>query len=170
MGVPSYYEIMTRRRFLEAWQALAAFLAGLLILPPLLFWWKETRTENSELWLKLGQSSKIPEGKWLRKGVALERKNRWRRDTVRGIIYLLRRGKQFKVVTSVCPHAACNVRLNDEGFYCPCHQSYFDGDGRPTEGPSPRSLDELEWKIEGEELFVKYQQFRSGLKDKQAIG
>ncbi len=164
---------MTRRRFLELWQALAALLAAGATVPPLLFWWRSTSTSGAadgvESWADLGAVRKIPEGGWNATGLELERRNRWRRDAVREVVYVRRRGEDFEVLSSICPHTGCLVRRQDDGFTCPCHKSFFDAEGNAVEGPSPRPLDALEWKVEKKRLLVKYQRFRPGLAERRAL-
>jgi Rieske Fe-S protein len=39
-----------------------------------------------------------------------------------------------------CSHLGCSVRLEPEGFSCPCHGARFDLEGMPRSGPAPRPL------------------------------
>ncbi len=43
-------------------------------------------------------------------------------------------------VSLVCTHLGCIVKLNPEGFECPCHGSRFAADGSVKKGPAPRAL------------------------------
>ena len=61
------------------------------------------------------------------------------------------------------------LRRQADGFTCPCHKSFFDGEGRAVDGPSPRDLDELEWKVERRRLKVRYQRFRPGVSETVAV-
>lgn len=161
---------MTRRqllrRFFGLWQGLAGLLALGAALPALAFWWRSSKGDDAggeETWIDLGSAPKVPEGEWLSKTFVYERRDRWRLEQARELIYLRRDGRTFTVLSAVCPHTGCLVRREGEGFACPCHKSFFDGDGRPVDGPSPRSLDPLEWKVEKLRLLVRYQRFRPGL-------
>ena len=80
-----------------------------------------------------------------------------------------------KVYTSVCPHLGCSVDYKEDRqqFVCPCHNGTFAKDGTlvdPETAPPPRDLDELE-DVEirnGNELWVVYRRFRSGIAAKIA--
>jgi cytochrome b6-f complex iron-sulfur subunit len=44
-------------------------------------------------------------------------------------------------ISAVCTHLGCIVQSEGEqGYYCPCHGSRFDAQGRPTAGPAPGPL------------------------------
>jgi len=43
-------------------------------------------------------------------------------------------------ISAVCPHLGCVVSKTEEGFFCPCHGSYFDPAGKVKAGPAPRGL------------------------------
>ena len=155
---------MHRRRFLDLlWQALAGLLAAGAALPPLVFWWRSPPASDGEAWVDLGSAPKIPEGEWHRKPFVYERRDRWRLEQASELVYLKRDGRNFQVLSAVCPHTGCLVKRQDEGFTCPCHKSFFDAAGRSVAGPSPRDLDELEWKVEKRRLKVRYQRFRPGV-------
>ncbi len=84
-----------------------------------------------------------------------------------GAVYLRRTGEKIvQAFNVVCPHAGCFVDYLPERntYLCPCHNSTFALDGTVSEpkSPSPRGLDNLEVEIRGEEIFVKFQNFRTG--------
>jgi menaquinol-cytochrome c reductase iron-sulfur subunit len=73
--------------------------------------------------------------------------------------------------TATCPHAGCFVNYDGatNTFKCPCHNSTFQADGQMIEpSPSPRAMDTLECKIQGDEVLVKFQSFYTGTSDKVA--
>ncbi len=167
---------MKRRRFLDhLWKTLAGLFAAGAALPALVFWWRSPPTGDGEVWVDLGSAPKIPEGEWLSKAFVYERRDRWRIEQARELVYLKRDGRSFRVLSAVCPHTGCLVKRSVsrsrasgatvKGFTCPCHKSFFDADGRSVEGPSPRDLDELEWKVEKRRLKVRYQRFRPGISE-----
>jgi len=67
-----------------------------------------------------------------------------------------------------CPHLGCGYRWSpvDKLFKCPCHGSVFDLDGRVSGGPSPRSLDTLETRVEDGKVLVKFEVFQLGIGNK----
>ena len=83
----------------------------------------------------------------------------------------LTRGADGRVtaLSTVCPHLGCAVDFLPENrtFSCPCHASVFDYSGKTTSGPSPRSLDGLEAKVEGKRILVKYRRFLIGAREKR---
>jgi menaquinol-cytochrome c reductase iron-sulfur subunit len=82
---------------------------------------------------------------------------------------LLRRiaGGKVQAFNAVCPHAGCLVGLaaDQQGYFCPCHNSAFTLDGAVggPSSPSPRGLDPLEVEVRNEkEVWVKFQNFQVG--------
>lgn len=77
---------------------------------------------------------------------------------------------------SVCPHLGCSVnyRRSERDFFCPCHTSSFDLDGNKTNEVPPRNMDTLVIKTgtngavdpKGQEVWLKFENFRGGKKDK----
>jgi menaquinol-cytochrome c reductase iron-sulfur subunit len=91
-----------------------------------------------------------------------------------GAVYLTRpETGTVRACNVVCPHAGCSVDFIAERkqYQCPCHDSSFNVDGSIANprSPSPRGLDELEVKIkDNSEVWVKFQNFRSGVSEKIA--
>ncbi len=54
----------------------------------------------------------------------------------------------FKAFSLVCTHLGCTVTWRPERneFYCPCHDGFFDAEGKVLSGPPPASLER--WKVE----------------------
>jgi menaquinol-cytochrome c reductase iron-sulfur subunit len=92
-----------------------------------------------------------------------------------GAVYLRRTGeKTVEALNVICPHAGCFVDyLQDKSvFLCPCHNSTFGLDGQINDprSPSPRALDGLEVEIRrGNEIWVKFVNFRPGTKEKVPV-
>ncbi len=54
---------------------------------------------------------------------------------------------------AVCPHQGCRVMPEKTDLECPCHQSRFNSStGALIEGPSPRGLDPVAVKIDGDSV------------------
>jgi menaquinol-cytochrome c reductase iron-sulfur subunit len=90
-----------------------------------------------------------------------------------GAVYLIRDKADAKPVafSAVCPHLGCSVDFlsNKDQFKCPCHNSSWELDGvriRPETCPSPRDLDSLDVDVQGNDIYVYYQKFRSGISRK----
>ena len=66
--------------------------------------------------------------------------------------FVIRRDKKVFALSAVCTHKGCKVRVEeDQSFYCKCHGSTFDRDGRVTEGPATRNLPRLAVKLDERE-------------------
>jgi Rieske Fe-S protein len=71
--------------------------------------------------------------------------------------FVIRRGPKLSVLSAVCTHRQCRLNaLQDRSFYCACHGSTFDPDGKVTEGPATRDLPMLlSFTNENGRLMVK---------------
>jgi nitrite reductase/ring-hydroxylating ferredoxin subunit len=71
--------------------------------------------------------------------------------------FLVRRGANLFALSSLCTHKKCTLAAEpDQTFYCPCHGSTFDADGKVTEGPARRDLPVFEISTDEKgELLVK---------------
>jgi cytochrome b6-f complex iron-sulfur subunit len=71
---------------------------------------------------------------------------------------ILLRGEDgaFKAFSLVCTHLACTVVWNGEKkeFYCPCHDGFFDSEGRVVSGPPPSPLERWRVEIKGDKVVV----------------
>jgi len=53
----------------------------------------------------------------------------------------VRRGANLFALSSLCTHKHCKLDAEpNRTFYCPCHGSMFDANGKVTEGPARRNL------------------------------
>jgi len=108
--------------------------------------------------------------------IVASRKDAWNRfpDAPVGAVYLRRIGEtSVEALNVVCPHAGCFVdfRAEMKGYYCPCHNSLFHVDGKIADpkSPSPRGLDTLLAVVEGNEVWVEFQNFRTGTAHKVPV-
>jgi len=71
--------------------------------------------------------------------------------------FIVRRGAELMAISSICTHRECKLDAEaDKTFYCPCHGSTFDPNGKVTEGPARRDLPVFETSAnEKGELMVK---------------
>ena len=68
----------------------------------------------------------------------------------------------FVAFSSICPHLGCQVNweLQNDRFFCPCHNGVFDRDGNATGGPpaaAGQRLPRYPLKIENGLLFIEVQ-------------
>ena len=71
---------------------------------------------------------------------------------------ILLRGEDgaFKAFSLVCTHLACTVTWNAEKkeFYCPCHDGFFDSEGKVLSGPPPSPLERWRVEVKGDKVVV----------------
>ena len=88
-----------------------------------------------------------------------------------GSAWVLQREGQLIALSTVCPHLGCAIdyQTEEKRFVCPCHDSFFDLDGKATEGPSPRGMDALELQVDDDAVAIRYQRFKQGTEDKEPV-
>jgi menaquinol-cytochrome c reductase iron-sulfur subunit len=169
---------LTRRDFFP--KAMAVVIGAVVGLVPtvagLLVFFDPLRrkSKTNESLLRVASLSALPnDGKPRKFSVIASRTDAWNKfpEVPIGAVYLRRTGdKTVEALNVVCPHAGCFVDFvpAQTCFLCPCHNSTFllDGKIRDKKSPSPRALDSLPVEIRGEEIFVKFQNFRSGVAEK----
>jgi menaquinol-cytochrome c reductase iron-sulfur subunit len=89
-----------------------------------------------------------------------------------GAVYLRRTkgSSEIEALNATCPHAGCFVGYvaAKNLFQCPCHTSAFDVEGKRRLDLSrvpPRDMDKLVAEVRGDEVWVKFQEFRTGIED-----
>jgi Rieske Fe-S protein len=126
--------------------------------------------------LKLGL---IEKDKPLECEIRLSVRDGWRVRTRRQTVYVVRVAdgdgvEAFRALSSICPHAGCDVELVEHKFKCPCHGAEFTAAGAREKGPSPRDMDTLDVTISGHEgkpwLFVSWQEFEVGRAERTPKG
>jgi len=72
-----------------------------------------------------------------------------------GILFRLEDGS-FKALSLVCTHMACTVSWNPEKreFYCPCHEGFFDAEGKVLSGPPPTPLEKWKAEVKDDKVVV----------------
>ncbi|HTM53619.1 MAG TPA: Rieske 2Fe-2S domain-containing protein [Pirellulales bacterium] len=104
--------------------------------------------------------------------VVTERVDAWNRSVEPiGAVYLRRTSEDSapECWSATCPHAGCFVAYDGEtnSFKCPCHNSTFTVEGQVIEpSPSPRNMDTLECRMQGDEILVKFENFYTGKAEK----
>ena len=96
----------------------------------------------------------------------------WREVDSSQTVYVTKDGQgKLAVLSSICPHMGCTVAWRDaqHDFYCPCHGSVFEPDGKHVSGPSPRGMDPLPNKVEDGRLLVKFEYFRGNVPNRQVL-
>ena len=74
-------------------------------------------------------------------------------------------------MSAVCTHLACIVQSQDEaGYFCPCHGSRFDHNGKPTAGPAPGPLHYLKLSLSADGQLQVDKQQRTTAEDRLPLG
>ena len=120
-------------------------------------------------WTDAGLLEEIPEGRFVKRNVVVSQDAGWGRFNSQRLIWVKKEGDQVTVFSGVCPHLGCTINEAASGFICPCHGSAWSAGGEKLGGPSPRGMDVLEHRIEGDTLRVKYQYFKQGMDEKETL-
>jgi menaquinol-cytochrome c reductase iron-sulfur subunit len=114
----------------------------------------------------------LPKGQPKRVEITADDVDAWARQERRvlGAVWLIKISREeVKAFSTVCPHLGCAVNATQAGFACPCHTSAFSAEGQVVGGPSPRSMDPLEVKVEKDMVMVRYARFRQGQAQREEI-
>ena len=107
-----------------------------------------------------------------KKVITVEQRDGWRKIVSEKAIYILPiKGGAPRVLSPICPHLGCSIPWSEakQEFLCPCHGAVFAPDGARVSGPSPRSMDELQCRVENGMLQVRYQYFRQLVATKEVL-
>ncbi|MEJ2697976.1 MAG: ubiquinol-cytochrome c reductase iron-sulfur subunit [Candidatus Sulfobium sp.] len=138
---------MQRRDFLSwllksAWVTLG--LGGLATLP----YFYHSRKEGPLRFIKATEEENIP-----RRGV---RQVDFSFAGMSRKVFLVRKDKEFFVLSPTCSHLGCLVNWNylKHEFDCPCHGGRYDMAGRVIGGPPPKPLTRLPYVVKKGFLYV----------------
>ena len=129
-----------------------------------------TPTPGQELrstWTEMGLLDEIPQRKPTKREVMVQRDSGWARFKASRRVWIVRHDHTTTVFSASCPHLGCTIDASADGFVCPCHGSSWNVHGEKLGGPTPRSLDVLESRIDGGRLRVRYQDFKQGSPQKE---
>lgn len=179
MSAPESDGAQPRRTFVK--EAAAVALGGVATLVPVatgMFVWLDPLRKEGDAgeagFIKITSLDALPNDSIPRKFTVLaDHRDAWTKtmNVPVGAIYLKRTGeRQIIAMQCICPHAGCflEYRPGKHEFFCPCHNSTFavDGSINDPKSPSPRPMDELTVEVRGNEVWVKYQNFQPGHREK----
>ena len=107
-----------------------------------------------------------------KKVINVEQRDAWRKIVSEKPVYVMPpKDGIVRVLSPICPHLGCSIPWNEEKqeFICPCHAAVFDKNGARISGPSPRSMDDLETRVENGVVQVHYQYFRQLIPQKEPL-
>jgi cytochrome b6-f complex iron-sulfur subunit len=65
--------------------------------------------------------------------------------------FVVRDGDKLFALSAICTHRRCKLKAEpDRSFYCPCHGSTFNEQGRVMEGPAKRDLPVFATSVDGQ--------------------
>lgn len=114
----------------------------------------------SENWIDVASLTDLRSGVPLSKKIATDHLNGWALSREQHQIYVL---PDNRVLSAQCPHEGCEVAWDNASnrFLCPCHESYFAGDGTRLNGPARRGLDVLPSRVKDGVLQVQYASYEN---------
>lgn len=108
----------------------------------------------------------------MKKIIKVEQRDAWRKIVSEKPVYVMPpKDGAVRVLSPICPHLGCSIPWNEDKqeFICPCHGAVFANDGARVSGPSPRSMDDLETKVENGIVQVHYEYFRQLIPQKEPL-
>ncbi|MFN2159430.1 MAG: ubiquinol-cytochrome c reductase iron-sulfur subunit [Anaerolineales bacterium] len=115
------------------------------------------KQDETQVWIKVGSSTKVELGIPTLFKVKVERKTGWIVDEDEISVYVLtENGRDYLVMSNVCTHLGCRVRYlaDRDQFLCPCHNGVFDKEGNVVSGPPPKPLNRFMVKIEDGQIYI----------------
>jgi menaquinol-cytochrome c reductase iron-sulfur subunit len=165
-----------RRRVLKVVLASGAVaLCTATVAPTVAFLVPAEGTGSSDRWVKTVRLDALAEGVPRKVKIITDERDAWKleKNAELGSVWLVRDGEAVRALSVVCPHLGCSINPSEDGkgFACPCHDSFFDGDGKRRDGPSPRDMDRLETRINKDGFVeVQFRRYRQGTPERIAIG
>lgn len=120
-------------------------------------------------WTDVGLVEDIPAGKPVKRNVVVSRTAGWAQFNSQQLVWVTKKAEGITVFSAICPHLGCTINEAAKGFVCACHGSAWNAEGEKIAGPTPRNLDTLDSRIEGDVLRVRYQYFKPGMPQKEEI-
>jgi Rieske Fe-S protein len=118
-------------------------------------------------WVDLGRLSEFPTGQPRMVTFGTTRVDGYLKTTASRAVWVYREsGEEVRVYNARCTHLGCLVSYQGDSqtFLSPCHAGIFAlRDGAVLDGPPPRPLDRLEYRLDGGNLAVRYRDFVVGV-------
>lgn len=156
-----------------------ALIAGTILAPAAAFltsplWRRRGASTAGDNFSDAGALASVSPGTWILLPIEIVRQDGWNKTTQSRSVWALVKGTapdDITVLSPICPHLGCPISwlAAKSDFVCPCHGSIFDADGGMVSGPSPRAMDRLEFQIREGHLWVRWQDFYTGAKDKLSV-
>jgi menaquinol-cytochrome c reductase iron-sulfur subunit len=174
-GQASEAESISRRSFLGVLLGVGGVVMGAALSVPLLrFALHPLLTKTTDIgWSDIGKVDEFASlTAPLKKLITVDQRDGWRKIVSEKAIYIVpAKDGLVRVLSPICPHLGCSIPWVEakQQFICPCHTAIFTLDGVRVSGPAPRPMDDLESKVEGGVLKVRYQYFRQLIPTKEVL-
>lgn len=132
------------------------------------------RKVRGSKFVRVASLNAIPDDGIPRKfAIVADKTDAWNKypNTPIGAVYV-RRTKDDKIeaLNVVCPHAGgfVDYEAQNKCFLCPLHNSEFNLDGsiKDPSSPSPRPMDTLKVELRNGDVWVAFENFRAGTREK----
>ncbi len=163
----------SRRVFLASVaKAIATFVGVVVGLPSLAYLGGPLARKDMAHWVAAGALNTFALGDPKLVAVTISRQDGWRTvSEARTCWVKVTDAGEVIVFNGRCTHLGCAYGWQSQAgngrFVCPCHDGTYSADGAVLGGPPPRGLDELESRVDGDQLIVLYQDFRLGSPTKE---
>lgn len=164
-------EIGGRRAFVGRALAIwAGALGALLAIPSERFLRPRGRASGESEWWTVGRVGALQDDRPVELKVIGEKVDAWTKSprVQLGSVWVRKSESGIEALSAECPHLGCRVGYDaaKRGFNCPCHASDFNLAGDVLTGPSPRAMDRLEARVEGELVQIRFKRFKTQLAKK----
>jgi menaquinol-cytochrome c reductase iron-sulfur subunit len=168
---------LPRRGFLTFLTNLVLGAVGLAVaVPAVVYLWaplkRKRSAEGAGDFVDVGALADLRPGEWALRTAETVQADGWKQTRVKHAVWVRREaGERVTVLSSICPHLGCPIGWQGDRsrFACPCHGGVFDPSGRQTAGPPPRSMDPLEHEVRAGRVWVRWQDFKIGVKDRVPV-
>lgn len=167
--------VINRRSFFAVLLGIGAAGMGALLAVPVLRYvlYPLYAKASKGAWTPIGNMEEFSDlSNPILKPIALKQVDGWREVDSSQTVYVSKGADgKLEVFSSICPHLGCTVawRKTQDDFFCPCHGSVFEPDGKHVSGPSPRGLDTLPHKVVDGKLMVKFEYFRENVPNQEVL-
>jgi menaquinol-cytochrome c reductase iron-sulfur subunit len=149
---PMTAQELSRREFLDkSVKAISLFFGLTLGVPAAAYVISPALQPTQESWVKLARTSQVETGIPTLFTVTVDKTIGWAKSQVTSsyFVYTID-GKNFKVMSNICPHVGCRTNWNGElgQIVCPCHDARFDTEGNVISGPPARGLDQVVFRLD----------------------
>ena len=152
-------EKFSRRNFMSVATWTIGGIIGIgMIIPGIIYIVGPALSKQKEQeWIRLGPVSKVELGIPTLFKFKIKRQSGWIVNEEEISLYVYtEEGRDFIALSNICTHLGCRVRwiMDQDEFFCPCHNATFNKKGEVLSGPPPRPLNRYEVKVENDQLYV----------------